>query len=344
MLQQAFPVGQPENLIVQHRNDIVDGLIFLQRFSPCHASKNIEVYPFCSTYYLCGATVVPIPYKARIQRVYTLPAGRWCCPIYYTFISDYDTFWNWLIAKRSELKIPDNIGKPVLGHGMLIAEDTSDKGWRQGSGHYTIHDGKVLVGLNIESDERLVIEWQGIRYKYQNTDLIPIGIDFEDADVNLKDEAAPLINALAAKVLHENADRYTKDYAEADRQFAKWRMLVADLIQDCKQQLRPKIEPERRYDQQEVGVCSPESECEAVETSESSSATSSSSSSSSSSSEESSSSMCPTMQILHGDSDPDDPPPDPTITYIYINDTTMAQWMWHVPTQDWRIQLGNQTP
>lgn len=330
---QAFPDGEPENLVTQHRNDVVDGLIHVQRFSPCHRSKNVEVYPYCSTYYQCGATVVPLPYKGRVQRVYTLPADRWCCPIFYSFVSDHDRFLNWLIARRPELAIPENLGLPDLGFGFKVAESTSDKGYRSDWGHYTIHEGRLYLGPHIESWERVVVEWEGVRRKYDDDTQVPIGIDFTDAEVLANEEGVQLINALTAKVLFENADRYTKDYIEADRQLAKWRGLVAELIHDCRQQLIPKFEPRYlAYDQLEIRFCAP-SECSASSVSSSSSGSSASSASSASST---SSTPCDMVLSGHGP-----PASDPGVNYVieYFDLDTDQVWYWNPSAHHWVLLI-----
>jgi len=256
VMQTAFPEGEPENLVSQHRADVAECLAFLQRHCDCYSTKNVDVYPFCSTFYQCSMTVVGLPYKSRVQNVFTMPEGnKWCCPIFGEYIADYDVFINRVNRFRGTLK--NNDGQD-LGGGVSIADSSTDKDWRANFFHYTIHRARLYVFPHIESKERLGVDWHGVRLKWRDTDYIPLSYDFDDSS---QDDGIELRTAIAAKVLAEHHDRYTQDSNMADRQMAKWKYLVQELIWDCRQTQRPSLKHQMEYRGLFVGE-NQESECD----------------------------------------------------------------------------------
>lgn len=240
-LEQIKELVAPDGLPEQHqralRYDTIQGLIDIGRWVSYYRKRNKEVFPFCSTYFSCGATVVDLP-RGRIQRVYTLLGD--CCPVFYTHVEDYDDFLNWIIANRKSWTEPPNVGMPQLGPGFKFSESTTDKGRRYNFGRWTMHNHRLYIGHRIESAETLVVEWEGVRRDYKDTDLMP----YDDPDEgDSKDMGIELKNAVAAYARAEYMRKYERstDWREERAVFGELR---ADLMHEDRMERRPKAQKE----------------------------------------------------------------------------------------------------
>lgn len=245
VFEKAFPTGEPDTLTSQLRDDVVAALIDVQTYCRFYRAKNINVYPFCSTLLFNGATVVTAP-RGKIQRVYTLPSDKADCPIYYDFIENFDEFLNWLHATRPTWLATPSEGLPSLPYGFEYASEVNNKGYRFSWGSYSIHNGKLYLGQRIESDERIFIDWDGVKRKYAEEDIIPISGDFEDDG---GDEGIELIDVVVPFVLSRYRF-YEEDYANQKLHLAQFSAARAEIIWRHKNDSKPKPEMlEKRYNQ-----------------------------------------------------------------------------------------------
>lgn len=194
VLVQTFPSGVPENLALP----VVDGvispldLLFDEAFAeiakwvPCEQERNVNVIDFCATYFKCGMTVVEAPHGV-ISRVYTIANGEWCDPVFYV-----QQEWPGpeCLARNTLIQwtTPENTGVlPVLPLGFKKAEATSDRDangvivGRGRAGVWAIYDEKVWVALWLQSNEKLVIEWKGLKTRYANDDQVNDDLDYRKA-------------------------------------------------------------------------------------------------------------------------------------------------------------------
>lgn len=253
----VFPDGMPENLQLEFRTNATIALIHVQKYIRFFRSRNKDVHLHCSTLFSCGATVVDKP-RGQIQRLYTLQGE--CCPIFYDWVPDYDVFNNWLISFRRAWTNPSTDGKPALPAGFFFSDASLDKGRRYNYGRYTIHNHRVYIGHRIESSEKVVIEWEGIKKSYEDGDLMPYGDadlgDPEDAGIQLKDIVAEYVRSE-----HMRIRERSKDWQESRRIFND---KVAELKHEKWAEETPKSmpNPDEGYDQLWVyGDCA-DDQCE----------------------------------------------------------------------------------
>lgn len=239
----VFPGGFARTLEFQFEQDVLQALIYIQRWVAYYRKRNRTVIPFCSTYFNCGATVFELP-RGRIQRLFTIQAK--CCPVWYDFIDDYDTFQNWLIYNRIPWTDPANAGMPVLQSPFKFSESSTDKGRRYNFGKWTIHNNRIYVGHRIESTESIVTEWEGIKRKYDAGDLMPYD-DPEEGDEN--DRGTELKVAVASYVRSEDLRKNRHMHAEAADERRHFDFLVAEMKYEDRAETKPKIQPEKEYDQ-----------------------------------------------------------------------------------------------
>lgn len=240
VVSEVFPDGQPENLIAGHRSILVAGLRDIARYVDCVKDNNTDVYPFCSTFFTCGATVIEKPPGSRIQRVYTLVGN--CCPIFYDNIKDYDEFLNWIIANRLKWTEPPNVGLPHLPQGFKFSEASTDKGVRFEWGNYCIHNDRIYIGHRIESSEKVVVEWSGVKNVFKDEDFVP--------------EEHEVVMALMHYLKAHHSLRYMDDPKAFSAENLLYENTRADLIYDCEQSKRAKDAPDRKFNQLPVQTTS----------------------------------------------------------------------------------------
>lgn len=162
---------EPEELFSNNEQYIKDALVDIQKHIPYYQGKHRDQFPFCGTFFHCGMTVIQSP-NGVVQRVYTLPDGLDCCDVNYEFIVGYDQIKNWLQRHGESWVEPSNNGLPSLQFGYKWSEDTTDKSWgRAGFGKFTIHNQRLYVAPRIESDERIVVEWNGVKHAWSDSDV-----------------------------------------------------------------------------------------------------------------------------------------------------------------------------
>ena len=258
-MDAAFPDGEPENLVKQHRDDLVGCLIYIQEHCKFYQTGNTSVFPFCSTYFHCGATVVEQP-RGRIQRIYTLPLEAACCPIYYDQMRDYDDFTNWLQAVRTAYTDPTTTGLPPLPHGFRYANESTDKGYRYNWGRFVLHNNRIYVGNRIESSERLVVEFDGVKRKWANEDLMPLSGKSEEDE----DEGIELQELALHWVLWKHYMLYERNPQDSMLSHQQFKDAYAEVCWRRDREMEAK-EREREYNQPYTDYCAPAECSETVE-------------------------------------------------------------------------------
>lgn len=178
---QIWPSGEPENLVELHTSYFREALATIQRYNDCLQQWNNDVHPFCSTYYHCQKTVIPAP-AGKIRTVYTvMDEDDFCDPVYY-YPSTIGEVEAW--AKRNEWtdELPANKGLSKLPMGFRYAESVTDHGYgRARVGIYAVYDNKIWIAPYIQSYERVVVVWRGIKQQWSDADFPPEGITLERA-------------------------------------------------------------------------------------------------------------------------------------------------------------------
>ena len=72
--KELWPYGEAENLVVAHRKFIGEALTMLMMFAKPLQENNVGLWPFCSTFFDCGMTVIDAPFNGIIRKVSTYDA------------------------------------------------------------------------------------------------------------------------------------------------------------------------------------------------------------------------------------------------------------------------------
>lgn len=185
VLKQAFPIdGPPEN--IDFRPYVISGLVDIQRWIRCFRYRHDEVIPACSTYWQAGTTVFTKP-RGRILRVYTVEdrgdGYEWHRPVIYApvtlhelreWVARFKTSWS-----ASYFKAPDTEVKLPLGFSVPNRSSDAQCG-RASKGVYAIDEsaGRIIVAPWIQSYEAVVVEWQGIKREWRDSDTVTSDSDF----------------------------------------------------------------------------------------------------------------------------------------------------------------------
>lgn len=164
---------------------VLNGAIEAQRHIPCLRAQHDDVYDACNTFWHCGTSVITKP-DGEITRVYTVDASSgedWCNPIVYRPVQLQVlrrwTAW-WKLVWRTELYAAPASGSG-LPRGFDVPTTTSDAlSGRALTGMYAVDNtsGRLIVSPWLQSTEKLVVEWTGIKKSFSAGDLVPSDEDY----------------------------------------------------------------------------------------------------------------------------------------------------------------------
>lgn len=224
----TFP-GEAHSLRKAHDAAFIQGAIEMQRWIECLQVQNVTVQPFCSTFFECGKTVVPFP-AGRIQRVYTIANNDWCDKVFYDS-AEYAEVEQWAHDLLT-FTAPLNVGYPRLPQGMKYAESATDSVCgRARLGVWAWHNERFYLAPWIQSNESLIIEWDGIRRVIGDEDQFDDEIWAED-----------VLNCLEQWARWKHEDKFgTTGAAEVQRLELLYRDQLATLIWECNERKKKRL-------------------------------------------------------------------------------------------------------
>ena len=165
---EMWPAGEARSLRTVHDSMFVAALMDLQTWVKCLQKNNISRWELCGTYWEDAKTVVQAP-KGVIQAVYTIANEEWRDKVRYrpSNFHDINCWAKWLY----DAVTPENENLPALPHGFRHAEASVDKGERARTGIWAIHNKRLYVAPWIESNEWLVVEWDGKKDDWSESDV-----------------------------------------------------------------------------------------------------------------------------------------------------------------------------
>lgn len=191
---ELFPFpGEPKSLVAAHDKFMVEAMIQVQKWVPQLAVNHTSVFAACSTYVECGLSVVEAPVGV-IKRVYTIANAEWCDRVFYSGRSHREIL-QWQRCLMLSFKNPTNTGMPALQQGFKFAEASTDSAvGRARTGIWSIDRKRFYLAPWLQSNESLVIEWDGAKAIWNDTDLL---------DQNYWDAEAAAVVKLYVQKSHE---------------------------------------------------------------------------------------------------------------------------------------------
>lgn len=263
-VQSAFPMGMPSRLddtygddgvtVIQFgpfSNQLTACLIDLQQQSAFYKSNNQDIWPFCSTFFQCGATVFQAPRAEQIHRLWTIPRSGACCPVFYYYVPDFDDWQNRLRLNSPKWDAPPNTGLTKLQEGFLFNQEveaatTTDKGVRWGQGWWTLSKGRIYMAPRIESWEQVVVSWQGVRFAWDMDNIFPLNGPFAD---DTADRATDLVNVVTSWFKRYYYQHVRPDAGQWQLADVEWRRTRAQLIVRRDMEMQADLQPRIYYPQ-----------------------------------------------------------------------------------------------
>lgn len=175
-----WPNGVPENLEAIIDKYFVEAIIHLQRAIPSLQLNQVDVYPFCATYFKCATSVIDAP-KGRITRVYTVEGEDYCDPVPYKQREKWELEC-WSRGFMELVTPPENKGLSDLPYGFKYPDRSTDsKVGRALTGLWALDRNKLIVAPWLQSTESLVVEWHGIKREWKDEDAAPEFADIQRA-------------------------------------------------------------------------------------------------------------------------------------------------------------------
>jgi len=169
--RELWPTGEALSLVEAHNKFFLEAMIDLCKWIPCLQQNHTDVFPACSTYVSCGLTLFEAPYGV-VQRVYTIANNDWCSKVYYD-PSNYNRVANWSSRLLRAFQAPANAGMPALQQGIKYAESSTDaKTGRSRSGIWAIHRKRMHIAPWVQSNESVVVEWDGVKTDWKDEDML----------------------------------------------------------------------------------------------------------------------------------------------------------------------------
>lgn len=184
MRQELWPSGEARNLRVSHDAYFNAAMLDIQKWVPCVREHNVSTWEFDQTNWENAKTVVNAPW-GTIKRVYTVAGGtdRWRDKVRYRS-STYATIECWA-NRLFDAITPDNTGLPALQLGVRYADASQDSTYgRARIGIWAIQRKRLYIAPYLQSTEMLVVDWDGIKAKWQDSDGVDETYwtsDYEDA-------------------------------------------------------------------------------------------------------------------------------------------------------------------
>lgn len=255
-----FPAREAVNLVAAHDKMFVEAMVDIQRMVDCYQYNNASIFPQCATYFQCGMTVFDAP-RGAIKRLWVVdkvnPTTRledanapldWCSRIDYQqkHKCDLEKYTSAVIGGCGNCggALSSVFGFPLGLCGSKSFPTPTDAGWegarplpqglhypqtstdsrsgRARRGVWAIERGRIYVAPWIQSTETIVVEWDGIKRTWDDSDIV------ED-DPTVKRAVRYYVAAGHAKDYDRDPEAFAgfrRDYDEA----------IRDLIWECRQE------------------------------------------------------------------------------------------------------------
>lgn len=237
----VFPEGEPENLVENHRKYIVDALIDLQQKVPCLRVQHRDRISVAETFTECEASVYQAP-RGFIAQIYAVTQDNCCAKRFFNPI-DWDEMeqilkdnqrCGWLIEPTYYYYENDYGYFDYPPYGCLYYGDSSgatDLKRRPTTSFSAMKGGNLYLYPWLQSNEVLVIEWDGIKRSWRDTDEVQFDREVQDAVEHFLDRRA---------ATREDADIQRIQLAQSD-----YDTIVAKQIWQCRRERR--IERRQHY-------------------------------------------------------------------------------------------------
>lgn len=163
--------GESANMVAAHNIFFNEAMIEIGKWCLLNRQNNTSVLSACATLVRCGLTVFDQP-NGIIKRIYTIANDDWCDIVHYDD-STYRELQCWSRRFRCAFTNPDNSGLTALQQGFKYADKSSDSpNGRARLGLWASERHRIYVAPWIQSNEKVVVEWDGWKQDWEEDDII----------------------------------------------------------------------------------------------------------------------------------------------------------------------------
>ena len=180
-MRQVWVNAQPENLADSgipgvksaHQQHFQEALADIAKWVRCEQTNVVDVIKFCNTFFKCGMTVFKMP-NGKILRLMTVEEGEdgrdYCSAIIYREVEwpEVECVGREAVAAVGEMPALED----QLALGFTKATDATDGNCRSLGGVWAKHRGNIYVAPWIQSNELILMEWDGIKTVWADEDLV----------------------------------------------------------------------------------------------------------------------------------------------------------------------------
>jgi hypothetical protein len=175
----VWPSGEAENLVTAHNNQFQEAFAEICKWVKCEQSNNANVIKFCKTNYKMGMTVLSAP-VGRIVRVFTVANEDFDDPVFYrptTWPEPEDWARNLYLFPKP--LVTDARKLPI---GFQYSDAAHDSAYgRARTGIWAQDRKNLFLAPWIQSNELVVVEWDGIKEEWDDADPINSEIHYRKA-------------------------------------------------------------------------------------------------------------------------------------------------------------------
>lgn len=184
-----FVSGQPENLAISdipgvlapHRQHFQEGMADIAKFSRCEQLNQVNTVEFCKTFFKCGMTVTRMPDGpiSRVMAVVKTEDGlSYCDPVVYREVKWLKVECLGRAVMSSANELPAILGQLPRGFTPSTAATDNPCG-RARAGIWAKHNGNIYLAPYLQSSEVIIIEWSGIKTKWEDGDPVNEALDYK---------------------------------------------------------------------------------------------------------------------------------------------------------------------
>lgn len=222
--REIWPAGEPEKLRVAHDKFFLAAMIDLQKWDPCLRANNVTIFLACNMGWERWKSWMDMP-NGKVYRIYTIVGDNWQDKVWY-WSREFVELENWASSLNGH-KVPVNEGMPVLPVGNKYPERATDvTDGRARVGAWAIWRHRLYLAPFIQSNEKVVLEWEGQKYKWEDGD--PVDTDWWTQDVK---------EAVKSFVL-ERHEFWYGDRARAKDFKADYATQLSDLMWECREKTK----------------------------------------------------------------------------------------------------------
>lgn len=167
----VFP-GEGKSLVTSHDAFFTEAMVELSKWVKALQLNNTTEFPACSMLLDCGLSVADVPF-GKIRRVFSIANEEWCDKVFYWPLR-WGEIQSWQESIRLVYVDPGaDKTLPALpqGHRYVSVATDSALGRARACG-FAINRKRIYAAPWLQSNESLVVEWDGPKTEWGENDVI----------------------------------------------------------------------------------------------------------------------------------------------------------------------------